>query len=70
MAHEAGVKSIQCKHPVDFDAADYYQKLVRISSWTKEDFEKDTKLKELCKEEGILSDFTVSSYEEIIDILQ
>ena len=70
MAYKAGVRSIQCKHPVDFDAVDYYQKLVRISSWTKADFEKETKIKELCKLEGIELDYLVSGFEEIVRIMQ
>ena len=69
MAHEAGVKSIQCKHPVDFDAVDYYQKLVRISSWTNDDFEKDTKLRERCKKESIVPDYEVSNYINILDVI-
>ena len=66
MAHKAGVKSIQCKHPVDFDIEDYYRKLVRISSWTKDDFEKEARLKELIKDEEIRPDYTITNYEEIL----
>ena len=69
MAYKAGVRSIQCKHPVDFDASDYYQKLVRISSWTKADFEKEAKLKELCENEGITPDFIVSSYIKLLNVI-
>lgn len=68
MAHEAGVRSIQCKYPVDYDVADYYQKLVRISSWTKDDFEKEAKLKELCKKGRIVPDYVVSSCVSILEI--
>ena len=65
--YKAGIRSIQCKHPVDFDVADYYQKLVRISSWTKADFEKETKIKDLCKQEGIEPDYTIGRYTVILE---
>ena len=70
MAYKAGVRSIQCKYPVDFDVADYYQKLVRISSWSKEEFDKETKLKVKCKVEGIEPDCVVSNYREVLGAIK
>lgn len=69
MAYKAGVRSIQCKHPEGFDASDYYQKLVRISSWTKADFDKEIILKEKCRAEGIEPDYVVSSYLKVMDVI-
>lgn len=69
MAYEAGVKSIQCMYPIDFDITDYYQKLVRISSWTKDEFGKEMKLKELCKDEGIVPNYVVNGHISILDVI-
>lgn len=69
MAHKAGIKSIQCKYPVRTQEEEYNRKLVRISSWTEELFEKEKKIKEECKIEGIEPDHIISSYAEILDII-
>ena len=69
MAQKAGVKCIQCRYPLSFDAADYYRKLVSISSWTDDVFKKETALKKLCKDEQIRPDYVVTDYTQIKDIL-
>ena len=69
MAREAGVTSIRCCYPPDQNAAEYEQKLIRISSWTEEVFRKETELRRRCEEEGVCPDYVITDYREILDIV-
>ena len=69
MAHRAGVASIQCSYEANFDVSEYYKKLVRISSWTKVIFDKEIKLKRVCKEEKIKPDYYIKQYSELVRII-
>ena len=69
MAHEAGIVSIQCRYPVSFDESEYYQKLVRISNWTEEDFRRERDLRALCEKQQIQPDYLIRDYSEIKEII-
>lgn len=45
---------------------DYYQKLVDITSWTDEDFERELKLKEECKEKNIHADYVINQFKDLL----
>lgn len=66
MAKMAGVTSVWANY--DKKENDYYQKLVDITSWTDQDFEREKKLK---KEWGIKSlspDYTIHNFNELLSI--
>ena len=69
MAHEAGVTSIQCCYPPDARKHEYELKLIRISSWTEEIFQRETELRKKCEAEQIRPDYVVTDYREIEDII-
>lgn len=64
MANSAGVTSILMQHPKEPN--DYYQKLVDITSWTDEDFERELKLKEECKEKNIHADYVINQFKDLL----
>ena len=64
MANSAGVTSILMQHPKEPN--DYYQKLVDITSWTDEDFERELKLKEECKEKNINADYLINQFKDLL----
>lgn len=71
MAKIAHITSILCKYPCDsLEVQDLYQKLVAISHWTAIDFERELKLKEVCQNENIQPDYTISSFDNVIKIIQ
>ncbi len=71
MAKTAHVASVLCKYPCEPQIAEeLYQKLVSISHWTEEDFEREEKLKNICQSKNIRPDYTISSFDEIIQIVQ
>lgn len=71
MAKIAHVTSILCKYPCDpHISQDLYQKLVAISHWTAADFEREQKLKEACTNDNIQPDYTISSFDSVIKIIQ
>lgn len=70
MAKIAHVTSILCKYPCDpHIAQDLYQKLVAISNWTAVDFEREQKLKEVCRNSNIQPDYTITSFDNVIKII-
>lgn len=71
MAKIAHITSILCKYPCDpHKAQDLYQKLVAISHWTATDFEREQKIKEDCKKDNIQPDYTITSFDNVIKIIQ
>lgn len=71
MAKIAHVTSILCKYPCDPSIKqDLYQKLVAISHWSDVDFEQEQKLKEICQSNNIQPDYTITSFDNVIKIIQ
>lgn len=71
MAKRAEVTAVLCKYPTSEKVqTDLYKKLVAISHWTTEDFKKEQEIKELCKKENIYPDYIISSFNEILSIIQ
>ncbi len=71
MAKTAGITSVLCKYPTaESESADMYRKLVAISNWTVNDFEREAKLKKECEEKCILPDYTVNSFDSIVPIIK
>ncbi|MEE1173224.1 MAG: HAD family hydrolase [Ruminococcus sp.] len=64
MANSAGVTSVLIQHPKEQN--NYYQKLVDITSWTDEDFERENRLKEECKEKNIHADYVITKFSDIL----
>lgn len=69
MANQAGVHSVLCKYPSAPNAAELYEKLVAITSWKEEDFIYEAKLKQECQIKGILSDYTIDNFQQIIQVI-
>lgn len=71
MAKMAGVTSVLCKYPCDAQtSADQYQKLVAISHWTEEDFQREIEIKNVCHNKNIQPDYTVDSFDRLIMIMK
>lgn len=71
MAKIAHITSILCKYPCDPRIVqELYQKLVAISHWTAIDFEQEQKLKEICFKDNIQPDYTITSFDNVIKIVQ
>lgn len=71
MAKMAGITSVLCKYPCDFQSAnDLYQKLVAISHWTDEDFQREKEIKQICQSDNIQPDYMVDSFEQLIEIVK
>lgn len=71
MAEVAGVASVLCKYPCDPQAAnDLYHQLVAISHWTGEDFQHEKEIKQICQSNNIRPDYTVESFEQLIEIIK
>ena len=67
MAKNAGVYAIWAQYGATH-ASDDYERLVRITHWTKEDVDRESKLKELA--EGIKADAVlIDNFKEIVGIL-
>ena len=69
MANKAGIKCVQCQYPHDFKVTEYYQRLVRISSWTDEIFAKENALRETCRDECVKPDYILTNYDELLNII-
>lgn len=63
MAYSAGITSILINHPKKPN--DYYQKLADITSWTEEDFLRETKLERECRDKNILPDITINHFQDV-----
>ena len=71
MAKRAGVFSILIKEPQNsYNMAEYYNKLVAISHWLPEDFEREAALRKECAEKGIVPDVTIKCFSEIINVIE
>ena len=71
MAKIAGVASVLCKYPRDTETTnDLYPKLVAISHWTDEDFQREKEIKQICQRNGIRPDYTMDSFEQLIEIIR
>lgn len=67
MANKAGITSVLMSYPKENN--DYYKLLVDISSWTKEDFEREAKLKEECTLHNVMPDYIISDFREVNNII-
>ena len=63
MATLANVTAVQVIYPKESN--DYYQKLVDITSWTKEDFLREARTREECASQKIKPDYIIENYKEI-----
>lgn len=63
MAKQAGITSIWCDFPRD-DIRDLYSKLVAISHWKEEDFQREQQYKNEWKENGYIPDYTIHTFGE------
>lgn len=67
MASLAGVTSVLVNYSKEPN--NYYDDLVAISSWTDEDFLRESSLKKQIVEKGIKPDYTISTFTELIEIV-
>lgn len=67
MAQKANITSVLANYPKENN--DYYKLLVDISSWTVDDFERETKLKQECIKCNIKPDFVISDFKELYNII-
>lgn len=71
MAKTAHITSVLCKYPCEPQISqELYQKLVAISHWTDGDFAREERIKNICQRDSIQPDYTVSEFNEIIQIVQ
>lgn len=69
MAKQLGVTSILFRNPDPVDA-ELYSKLVAISSWTPNDFEKEARIRNECIQKAIHPDYTITNALELIEIIE
>lgn len=67
MAQQAGITSVWANYPKEKN--DYYKLLVDITSWTSEDFERESKLKNQLVIDGIYPDYTINEFRQLLPIL-
>ena len=65
MATLANVTAVQVIYPKESN--DYYQKLVDITSWTKEDFLREARTREECASQKIKPDYIIENGANYID---
>ncbi|MDE6252349.1 MAG: HAD-IA family hydrolase [Lachnospiraceae bacterium] len=68
MAKQAGVLSVWCNYQQK-DVADLYKKLVTISHWTEQDFQREKQYKYEWKSNGYAPDYTIKNFDECIQII-
>ena len=68
MARKAGVRSVWCRIPTD-NPPGLYEKLMRISHWSKEDCEREEQYKREWEEKGYTPDFTITDFGQLKDII-
>ncbi|MCM1134316.1 MAG: HAD family hydrolase [Clostridium sp.] len=68
MAKKAGVRSVWCHVPND-NPPDLYEKLVRISHWSQEDFSREEQYKREWTAGGYVPDFTITDFGQLKDII-
>lgn len=70
MAKQVGVTSILYNNNnLEIKNAELYEKLVAITSWTKEDFANETRLKAECESKKIHPDYVISEFSQLIQII-
>lgn len=68
MAKDAGAISVWCNYP-KADIQDLYSKLVAVSHWKNEDFQREEQYKNEWKTKGYKPDFTIHSFDECKKII-
>lgn len=68
MAKQAGILSVWCNYQQE-DIGDLYKKLVAISHWTEQDFQKEEQYKYEWRSKGYFPDYTIKSYDDCIQII-
>ncbi len=68
MAKQAGILSVWCNYQQK-DVADLYKKLVAISHWTEQDFQREEQYKYEWKSNGYVPDYTIKSFDDCIKII-
>lgn len=66
MARMAGITSVWVNYPKQNN--DYYERLVDITSWTDNDFEREANLKKRFIESNIKPDHIIDKFDEIIEL--
>ena len=66
MAKMAGITSVWAKY--EKKQNDFYQKLVDITSWTDEDFTRESTLKKEWNEKNLSPDYCISNYSELLPL--
>lgn len=69
MARKAGVKSVWCHIQTD-NPPELYEKLSRISHWSKEDCEREEQYKREWEEKGYAPDFIITDFGQLKDIIR
>lgn len=67
MAIKAGMDSVWVNYPKEKN--DYYEKLVRISSWTEDDFQREKALKSYIEANNLTPTYVISSFKELLSIV-
>ncbi len=69
MAKKAGICAVQCQVAKIPDAKELYEKLVRISHWTREDFRREERLREECARDQIGPDYVLEDFTGLKEII-
>jgi HAD superfamily hydrolase (TIGR01549 family) len=67
MAQQAGITSVWANYPKEKN--DYYKLLVDITSWTSDDFERESELKEQFLSKGVQPDYTIDDFSQLMPIV-
>lgn len=67
MSGMAGITSVWANY--DKEKNNYYELLVEITSWTDEDFKRESKIKEAFLESGMKPDYVINDFKELLTIL-
>lgn len=68
MAKQAGLLSVWCNYQQK-DIAELYKKLVAISHWTEQDFQREEQYKQEWKSSGYVPDYIIRNFAECIQII-
>lgn len=69
MARKAGVYSVWCHIPCR-NLPGLYEKLMRISHWSKEDYDREEQYKREWEENGYTPDYTITDFGQLRDIIR
>lgn len=71
MANKANVQSVLFRAPCDPAAKnELYKKLVAVSHWQPEDFNREAELHKICQQENIRPDYLIHSFDKIVVIIK